>query len=213
MTSLFVTSVKIGGLWSLLSLAATASPAAHTTPTTPASPATHSSPEHAHAASTHSPTHSHPAQTSQTAGNPAPHSHQHPPATAAETFSFGAPGRLEQVSRRIEVTLTDAMRFELPANFSVQAGETLLFVVHNRGRLAHELTLGDPAEQRRHAAMMQQSTHLHQHANSLHLGPGETGQLIWTFSGDAQAELELGCHLPGHYQAGMRYRFRLVPAS
>jgi len=41
----------------------------------------------------------------------------------------------------------------------------------------------------------------HDDPNSILLAPGESGELIWTFSGDA--ELEFACNMPGHYQAGM----------
>jgi uncharacterized cupredoxin-like copper-binding protein len=36
---------------------------------------------------------------------------------------------------------------------------------------------------------------------SLHLDPGQTGELTWSFEGEPPL---IGCHLPGHYDGGMK---------
>ena len=41
----------------------------------------------------------------------------------------------------------------------------------------------------------------HQHSNSVIVQPGETEELKFTFS--TAGEWLAGCHLPGHYPAGM----------
>lgn len=41
----------------------------------------------------------------------------------------------------------------------------------------------------------------HDDPNSVLLEPGQSGELIWRFSGDTT--LEFACNVPGHYQAGM----------
>jgi uncharacterized cupredoxin-like copper-binding protein len=38
--------------------------------------------------------------------------------------------------------------------------------------------------------------------NALTLDPGKQGELIYTF--DGTGPLEIGCHQPGHYAAGMK---------
>jgi uncharacterized cupredoxin-like copper-binding protein len=45
---------------------------------------------------------------------------------------------------------------------------------------------------------------VHEEGNSVSLEPGVTKELIWQF-GKAGA-IEIACHLPGHYEAGMRAR-------
>ena len=43
---------------------------------------------------------------------------------------------------------------------------------------------------------------MHDHANSITVDPGQTETLPLTF---ARAEhLEVGCHVPGHWDAGMK---------
>ena len=43
---------------------------------------------------------------------------------------------------------------------------------------------------------------MHQDANARLLAPGETAELIWTFSGEQDA-LVIACNVPGHREAGM----------
>ncbi len=55
-----------------------------------------------------------------------------------------------------------------------------------------------------HGAMMP-----HDDPNAVMVHPGETKELIWTF---AEAEnVEFGCNVPGHYEAGMKGTFNFVP--
>lgn len=141
------------------------------------------------------------------------HSHAHVPDNASSAYAFGKPGDAAKATQKIDIELTDAMRFKL-APLQIRAGETVVFQLRNTGRLPHELTLGDSKEQQHHAQMMQNSSAAHHHhANSLHLAPGESGQLVWQFAEDFSGELELGCHLPGHYPAGMKYGFKLLPKA
>lgn len=41
----------------------------------------------------------------------------------------------------------------------------------------------------------------HSDPNSTLLEPGESAEIVWTFSTDA--DLEFACNVPGHYQSGM----------
>jgi len=45
---------------------------------------------------------------------------------------------------------------------------------------------------------------VHEDANTLTLEPGETKSLVWQFT--EAGKLEVACHIPGHYEAGMRSR-------
>ena len=118
-----------------------------------------------------------------------------------------ASGLLAQVvSRSIEVRMDDTMRFT-PDTLQVKAGETLRLVVHNAGKVAHELVLGTDAQIRKHAeAMKQGAAHKddHDHAGgaAITVAPGQTGELVVTFA--EAGEVQMACLIPGHYEAGMR---------
>jgi uncharacterized cupredoxin-like copper-binding protein len=57
-----------------------------------------------------------------------------------------------------------------------------------------------------HGSMPEMEGMAHNDPNSILVNPGETRELTWTFSGDA--ELEFACNMPGHYQAGMVGEFK-----
>ena len=133
-----------------------------------------------------------------------PHEHGH----ASKHANVGQPGKADQVQRTIEVKALDTMRYD-PQTFTVKAGETIRFVVTNVGRLKHEFVIGDPAEQRAHAEMMKKMPGMvHEDPNALSLEPGETKTLIWQF-GQAGV-VEVACHVPGHYEAGMVAQVKVV---
>ena len=114
----------------------------------------------------------------------------------------GQPGDPARAMRTVEVTALDTMRFE-PAKLAVQAGETVRFVVTNAGKLQHEFTIGDAKMQLEHEKMMQEMPGMrHEEPNSVALAPGETKTLVWRFG--EPGTVEIGCHEPGHYPAGMR---------
>jgi uncharacterized cupredoxin-like copper-binding protein len=104
---------------------------------------------------------------------------------------------------RIEVTLTDAFRIE-PCNMTVPAGVPVTFVVTNSGAIAHEFFLGDEAAQAAHAEEMltMGGAAMHDEPDGITLAPGETKELTHTFATPGQ--YLAGCHVPGHYPAGMK---------
>lgn len=121
----------------------------------------------------------------------------------------GKPGVAAQAKRTINVAALDTMRFE-PPEVRVQAGETVQFVVTNRGKIPHEFVIGTAKEQKDHAAMMQKMPDMkHEEANAMTLAPGETKTLVWQFA-DADA-IEIACHVPGHYPAGMFSKVEVSP--
>ncbi|HEV2756856.1 MAG TPA: plastocyanin/azurin family copper-binding protein [Actinomycetota bacterium] len=121
--------------------------------------------------------------------------------SGGSAFAFGTAGVADEATQKIEVETLDTMRFD-PGEVSVSEGETVVFVVTNTGELPHELTIGDDAEQERHdEEMAEPGTTGHDHPSSVWLEPGETKEVAWQF-GDAGSFL-YGCHVPGHYQAGM----------
>lgn len=117
-----------------------------------------------------------------------------PPASAPPASSPGG-------TRTIDVRTTDALRFE-PEALTVTAGERIRFVVSNPGTVDHEFYVGDEAAQAEHAEEMAGGGMMHDDPNGIEVPAGETMELEIAF--DQPAELLIGCHVPGHYEAGMR---------
>jgi uncharacterized cupredoxin-like copper-binding protein len=103
--------------------------------------------------------------------------------------------------RTVEVAATDALRFE-PAAITVQAGERVRFVVTNTGTVDHEFYVGDEAAQKEHEQEMAGGGMMHDDPNGIEVPAGETAELEISF--DAPAELLIGCHVLGHWAAGMK---------
>jgi uncharacterized cupredoxin-like copper-binding protein len=144
----------------------------------------------------------------------------------------GQPGQAAAASRTVEVIMHD--NYYVPETIAVRAGETVRFVVRNAGQLVHEFNLGTPAMHAQHQAEMQMmvehgvleadriNRHMmnvdmggghvmsHDHANSVLLEPGQSGEIIWTFPADATVNLEFACNVPGHYEAGMQGQVQLA---
>ena len=105
--------------------------------------------------------------------------------------------------RTVPVRMFDDMRYE-PDRFDVNAGDTVSFEVTNSGEVRHEFFIGTTDEHRQHAVEMRERDHADEaHANpaAVSVEPGATGTLEYTF--DEAGELLIGCHEPGHYEAGM----------
>jgi uncharacterized cupredoxin-like copper-binding protein len=85
----------------------------------------------------------------------------------------------------------------------VPAGEPVTFVVTNDGALDHEFYLGDEEAQAAHAAEMATMGGMtHDEPEGIGVKPGETKELTYTFP--AAGETLAGCHVQGHYLAGMK---------
>ena len=107
----------------------------------------------------------------------------------------------------IRVTMTDSMRFA-PDPITVKAGAPITFIVNNAGLIVHEFVVGTEAEQADHAAEMAMGEMAHGHDNALSVEPGKTRSLTLTFA-EAGSFL-VGCHEPGHYDAGMKATLTVV---
>lgn len=104
--------------------------------------------------------------------------------------------------RTIQVAMTDELRFE-PDAFTAGAGETVRFEVTNSGEILHDFFIGDEQEQAEHEEEMGGMSGMAEDGpNSLSVDPGQTKTLEYTFP-DEPGELLIGCHEPGHYDAGM----------
>jgi len=125
------------------------------------------------------------------------------PAASAPAMS-AAPASPAAPATRIEVTLSDMMRIE-PAAMTVPAGVPVTFVVTNTGTVLHEFTLGDAADQEAHDKEMLEEGGMsmpRDEENAIGVEPGKTKELTYTF--DAAGETLAGCHVIGHYAAGMK---------
>lgn len=146
------------------------------------------------------------------------HKHGHGEKHAAD---IGSAGSRTDASRTITIEMYDNY-FE-PKTLDIEEGETVRFVVVNKGEFVHEFNIATAkmhlAHQKEMMAMMENGMleidrirhdkmdhddgpgMKHDHANSALLEPGQTGELVWKF--DTHAKLEFACNVPGHYQSGM----------
>ena len=124
---------------------------------------------------------------------------------------LGTPGDPNNVTRSVEVEMTDAMRFR-PDSIDVKRGETIRFIVRNTGMLRHEMVLGTIEEMREHAERMRKSPGMkHADPNQVSVEPGRTGELIWRFTRDGT--FDFACLEPGHFEAGMIGKIVVVRKS
>lgn len=113
----------------------------------------------------------------------------------------GQRGDPARVSRTIEVTMDDNMRF-VPNVINVKTGEIVRFLVRNEGKLQHEMVIGSMAELKAHSAMMRaQPAMQHAEPNMISLNPGQRGGVVWQF--DRAGTIGFACLAPGHLEAGM----------
>ena len=127
-------------------------------------------------------------------------------------YEFGHPGAAKDVKRTVKITASD-YRFT-PTDLTVSKGETVKFVVTNTSTHMHEFTIGDEDSQLDHRKSMAAMTDMHhmegEHAmpsNSVHVPPGKTGELIWTFEGSS--DLLFACNYPGHADLGMEGKIKV----
>jgi uncharacterized cupredoxin-like copper-binding protein len=102
------------------------------------------------------------------------------------------------------ITASDDFRFN-PGEITVKEGETIAFVLTNTGQLPHELVIGDEEVQAEHEEEMADIHAMEEMGDkpyAVEAHAGDTATLVYTF--DDPGTLLIGCHVPGHYDAGMR---------
>jgi uncharacterized cupredoxin-like copper-binding protein len=127
-------------------------------------------------------------------------------AVGADQTAFGVAGDPAKVSRTIAIDMSDDMRYA-PAALDVKLGETVRFVVANKGATMHELVLGTPKDIAHHAHAMAKAPagmahHDHQTPSMVHVHPGSSGEIVWRFN--RAGTFAYACLVPGHYEAGMK---------
>lgn len=145
------------------------------------------------------------------AGN---HGHGHGAAKAGapakEQTAWGVAGDARG-ARTIEVSMTDDMRFT-PSRIQVRQGDTIRFVVRNKGKMLHEMVLGTKASLEEHAALMLKFPGMeHDEPYMTHVKPGARQTIVWNFN--RPGEFHYACLIAGHYQAGMVGTISVVPAG
>lgn len=138
-------------------------------------------------------------------------------AAAADTVAvkeqkpWGIAGDTRDIRRIIDIDMRDDMRFH-PALIEVRQGETVRLRVKNSGKVLHELVIGTRKELQEHAAMMKKFPDMeHDEPYMAHVDPGKRGELVWHFN--RAGEFEFACLIPGHFEAGMVGRIRVLPAG
>lgn len=116
--------------------------------------------------------------------------------------AIGKPGKAANVTRTINIDMTDAMRFT-PASIDAKQGETIKFIVKNSGKITHEMTLGSMKDLKEHAELMKKHPGMvHDEPNTASLAPGKTGEIIWQFT--TAGKVDFACLEAGHFDAGMK---------
>jgi uncharacterized cupredoxin-like copper-binding protein len=128
-----------------------------------------------------------------------------------EQKPWGIAGDAKAVRRTIEIAMGDDMRFS-PDRIEVRQGETVRFVIRNRGKLLHEMVIGTKKELEEHAALMARFPNMeHDEPYMAHVAAGKSGQLVWHFN--RAGDFDFACLVAGHYQAGMVGKIKVTSAS
>ena len=136
---------------------------------------------------------------------------------------IGEEGNMSEVSKVIEVKMYD--NYYEPSEFKINKNQTIKFIVYNYGELVHEFNIATKEMHLKHQPEMMKmlvneiivggkidknkmkemskTDHSmgHSHSNSVLLEPNQSAELIWKFNSDAN--LEVACNIPGHYESGM----------
>lgn len=125
-----------------------------------------------------------------------------------EEKSFGRPGDRKKVVRTIRIDMNDEMRY-LPNSLRLKTGDTVRFMVRNRGKLMHELVLGTMEGLKEHAEQMRRFPGMeHDEPYMTHVAPGRTEAIVWQFT--KPGAFYYGCLVPGHFEAGMMGTVRVA---
>jgi uncharacterized cupredoxin-like copper-binding protein len=129
----------------------------------------------------------------------------------SEQEEFGQPGVEKNITRTINVSMGDTMRF-VPDTMQFSQGETVRLQFTNTGKSAHEFILGTPAEIIEHAELMRKFPDMkHADASSVRVEAGQKATIIWQFN--RAGEFVYACLIPGHSEAGMRGTVTVVPVA
>ena len=142
---------------------------------------------------------------------------------AGSMNAIGTKGKASDVNKVIVVNMHD--NYYEPSKIEIKKGETVKFVVKNKGELVHEFNIATKEMHLKHQPEMMKMvvneiivggkidknkmkemsktdhSMSHSHSNSVLLEPNQSAELIWKFNTDSI--LEAACNIPGHYESGM----------
>ena len=121
-------------------------------------------------------------------------------AAAALLIAAAACGSSDASGTEREVHVKLRFSRFVPDHFEFEAGTTVTFVVENRDPIDHEFLIGDEEVQQAH----EEGTEKHHGAKpgEISVPAGKTRTTTYTF--EEPGTLLIGCHLPTHYDYGMR---------
>jgi uncharacterized cupredoxin-like copper-binding protein len=136
---------------------------------------------------------------------------------------IGKPGKATSSTKTVVIKMYD--NYYEPESVTVKDGQTVRFIIQNKGEFVHEFNIATAAMHKAHAPeMMMMMEHgvlepdkinwaaakkmqkdmghgMHDEPNSALLDPGKSAEIVWTFP-DA-SNLQFACNVPGHYDSGM----------
>ena len=123
-------------------------------------------------------------------------------AISTEEHAFGIEGDPQKAHRTIAVSMDDSMHYS-HAEIRVKRGDTVTFVVSNKGKLLHELVIGSEDDLKKHAELMRKNPGMeHDEPYMAHVKPGGTERITWKFT--KPGTFMYGCLVAGHFEAGMK---------
>src|SRR5215207_8022876 len=93
-----------------------------------------------------------------------------------------------------------------PQRATFQVGETYIFAVGNEGAAVHEFVI-EPAG-KVDEPLKAEVNGKEQESEIEDIAPGQSAELEWTFT--EPGRYQFACHLPGHYEAGMKIEVEVV---
>ena len=123
-------------------------------------------------------------------------------AISTQEHAFGMEGDPQKAHRTVSVSMDDTMHYS-HEEIRVKRGETVTFVISNKGKLLHELVIGSEDELKKHAEIMRKNPGMeHEEPYMAHVQPGGTERITWTFT--KPGTFMFGCLVAGHFEAGMK---------
>ncbi|RJF98166.1 cupredoxin domain-containing protein [Noviherbaspirillum saxi] len=120
---------------------------------------------------------------------------------STDEHAFGKQGDPKKATRTISIDMADTMRFGR-ADITVKEGETIKFVVTNKGKMMHEMVIGTMDELKAHGELMKKHPGMeHDEPYMSHVSPGKKEEMVWQFT--KAGEFYYACLIPGHFEAGM----------
>jgi len=132
-------------------------------------------------------------------------------ALSTEAHAYGVEGDPKTATRTVAISMDDTMHYS-QSEIRVKQGETVTFVISNKGKLLHELVIGTEDELQKHAALMRKNpTMEHDEPYMAHVKPGSTEKMTWRFTNSGT--FLFGCLVAGHFEAGMKGKIVVAAAK